>query len=72
MENLKYLHIYSDKCWCESDTFKGTPNTIVLTDEQYEQLGKTLEFCNGQLVEMTEEEKNKQMTASSTPKSTIE
>lgn len=50
MENLKYLHLYSDSCWCESDTFKGTPNTIVMTEEDYEQLGKTLEFRNGQLV----------------------
>lgn len=50
MENLKYIHIYSNSCWCESDTFKDTPNTIVLTDKQYEQLGKTLEFRNGQLV----------------------
>ena len=55
MENLKYLHLYSDTCWCESDTFKGTPNTIVLTDEQYEQLGKTLEFRNGQLVAKVQE-----------------
>lgn len=36
--------------------FKGTPNTIVLTDEQYGQLGETLKFENGQLVEMVEEE----------------
>ena len=50
MENLKYLHLYSDTCWCESDTFKGTPNTIVMTEEDYNQLGKTLEFRNGQLV----------------------
>lgn len=50
MENLKYIHIYSDSCWCESDTFKDTPNTIVMTEEDYEQLGKTLEFRNGQLV----------------------
>ena len=54
---MKYIHIYTDECYCESSSFKGTPNTIVLTDEQYEQLGKTLEFRNGQLVEMTEEEK---------------
>lgn len=54
---MKYLHIYDDNCYCESQSFKGTPNTIVLTDEQYEQLGKTLKFENGQLVEMTEEEK---------------
>jgi hypothetical protein len=40
-----------------SDSFEGTPNTIVLTDEQYEQLGKTLKFENEQLVEMTDEEK---------------
>lgn len=50
MENLKYLHLYSDTCWCESDTFKGTPNTIVMTEGDYEQLGRTLEFRNGQLV----------------------
>ena len=53
---MKYIHIYDDGSYCESDSFKGTPNTIVLTDEQYEQLGKTLEFRNGQLTEMTEEE----------------
>lgn len=54
---MKYIHVYSDTSYCESDSFKGTPNTIVLTDEQYEQLGKTLTFENGQLVVMTEEEK---------------
>ena len=53
----KYIHLYSDNAYCESDSFKGTANTLVLTDEQYEQLGKTLTFDNGQLVEMTEEEK---------------
>ena len=53
---MKYIHLYDDFHYCESDSFKGTPNTIVLTDEQYEQLGKTLEFRNGQLTEMTEEE----------------
>ena len=47
---MKDIHIYSDNAYCMSDSFKGTPNTIVLTDEQYEQLGKTLEFRNGQLV----------------------
>lgn len=54
---MKYIHLYNDNSYCISDSFKGTPNTIVLTDEQYEQLGKTLEFRNGQLVEMSEEEK---------------
>ena len=49
---MKYIHIYSDTSYCESDSFKGTPNTIVLTDEQYEQLGKTLKFENGKLVPM--------------------
>ena len=53
---MKYIHLYSDGCYCESDSFKGTPNTIVLTDEQYAELGKTLKFQNGQLAEMTEEE----------------
>lgn len=52
---MKYIHLYDDSNYCESYSFKGTPNTIVLTDEQYEQLGKTLEFRNGQLVEMVEE-----------------
>lgn len=50
MENLKYLHLYSDTCWYESDSFKDTPNTIVLTEQDYKQLGITLEFRNGQLV----------------------
>lgn len=47
---MKYIHLYEDKAYCESPSFRETPNTIVLTDEQYEQLGKTLEFENGQLV----------------------
>ena len=47
---MKYIHLYNDNSYCESQSFKDTPNTIVLTDEQYEQLGKTLEFRNGQLV----------------------
>lgn len=50
---MKYIHIYNDYSYCESDSFKGTPNTIVLTDEQYEQLGKTIKFENGQLVVIT-------------------
>lgn len=54
---MKYIHIYDDNSYCESQSFKGTPNTIVLTDYEYVQLGKTLKFQNGQLVEMTEEEK---------------
>ena len=52
---MKYIHLYNDTSYCESDSFKATPNTIILTDEQYAQLGKTLEFRNGQLVEKTEE-----------------
>ena len=52
---MKYIHLYNDNSYCESDSFKGTSNTIVLTDEQYEQLGKTLKFDNGQLTEITEE-----------------
>lgn len=56
---MKYIHLYNDNSYCESLSFEGTPHTIVLTDEQYEQLGKTLEFRGGQLVEMTEEEKAK-------------
>ena len=52
---MKYIHIYNDYEYCMSDSFRGTPNTIVLTDEQYEQLGKTLEFRNGQLVAKIQE-----------------
>ena len=52
---MKYIHVYEDGAYCMSDSFKGTPNTIVLTDEQYEQLGKTLEFRNGQLVAKIQE-----------------
>ena len=52
---MKYIHLYNNNSYCESSSFKGTPNTIVLTDEQYEQLGKTLEFHNGQLVAMVQE-----------------
>ena len=52
---MKYIHLYSDNSYCESSSFEGTPNTIVLTDEQYEQLGKTLEFRNGQLVAKIQE-----------------
>lgn len=52
---MKYIHIYDEYSYCESNSFKGTPNTIVLTNEQYEQLGITLTFKNGQLVEMDEE-----------------
>ena len=47
---MKYIHLYDDNSYCESSSFRGAPNTIVLTDEQYAQLGKTLEFRNGQLV----------------------
>lgn len=53
---MKYIHVYEDGGYCMSDSFKGTPNTTVLTDEQYEQLGKTLEFRNGQLVAKVQEE----------------
>ena len=59
---MKYIHIYDDDSYCESSSFKGTPNTIVLTDYEYEQLGKTLKFQNGQLTEMTEEEKAQAQT----------
>ena len=55
---MKYIHLYDDYSYCESQSLKGTPNTIVLTDEQYEQLGKTLEFRNGQLVEKVQEVNN--------------
>ena len=52
---MKYIHLYNDNNYCKSKYFKGTPNTIVLTDEQYEQLGKTLEFRDGQLVAKVQE-----------------
>ena len=60
---MKYIHIYTDNIYCESDSFKGTPSTIVLTDYEYEQLGKTLKFQNCQLTEMTEEKAQVQAQA---------
>ena len=54
---MKYIHLYNGNSYCESQSFKGAPNTIILTDERYEQLGKTLKFENGQLVKMDKEEK---------------
>ena len=58
---MKYIHVYTDQTYCESQSFKDTPNTIVLTDYEYEQLGKTLKFQNGQLTEMTEAEMQAQI-----------
>ena len=55
---MKYIHLYDDNSYCMSDSFEGTPNTIVLTDEQYEQLGKTLELRGGQLVAKVQEVNN--------------
>ena len=55
---MKYIHLYNDNSYCESQSFKDTLNTIVLTDEQYEQLGKTLEFRSGQLVAKVQEVNN--------------
>ena len=52
---MKYIHLYDDNSYCESSSFEGTPNTIVLTDEQYERLGKTLKFEKGQLVAKVQE-----------------
>lgn len=54
---MKYIHVYDDNSnsYCESSLFEGTPNTIVLTDEQYEQLGITLKFENGKLVAKVQE-----------------
>ena len=52
---MKYINLYDDNSYCESSSFEGTPGTIALTDEQYEQLGKTLEFRNGQLVAKVQE-----------------
>lgn len=52
----KYIHLYGDNAYCESDSFRDTPNTIILSNQQYEQLGKTLKFENGKLVEIPEAE----------------
>lgn len=61
---MKYIHLYTDTCYCESQSFKNTPNTLVLTDEQYERLGKTLKFKNGVLTFMTTEEQEAVINAS--------
>lgn len=48
---MKYIHLYSDDEYCESDSFKGSPNTIELPDEQFEALkANTMRFEGGVLV----------------------
>ncbi len=51
---MKYIHLYDDNNYCMSDSFKGTPNTLELTDYEYENLGNKFEFKDGELVEVTE------------------
>lgn len=43
---MKYIHLYNDNSYCESQSVKTTANVIVLTDEQYNDRGKTLKFQN--------------------------
>lgn len=53
---MKYLKLYSDKTWMESVALKGKPNTIVLTDEEFAQIGVTKRFENGVLIDIPQAE----------------
>ena len=53
---MKYLKLYSDKSWMESVALKGKPDTIVLTDEEFAQIGVTKRFENGVLIDIPQAE----------------
>lgn len=53
---MKYLKLYSDKTWMESVALKGKPDTIVLTDEEFAQIGITKRFENGVLIDIPQAE----------------
>ena len=53
---MKYIHLYDDDNYCISESFKGTPNTIVLTDEEFAQIGVTKRFENGVLIDIPQAE----------------
>ena len=53
---MKYLKLYSDKTWMESVALRGKPDTIVLTDEEFAQIGVTKRFENGVLIDIPQAE----------------
>ena len=53
---MKYLKLYSDKSWMESQALRGKPNTIELTDEEFAQIGVTKRFENGVLIDIPQAE----------------
>ena len=53
---MKYLKLYSDKTWMESQALKGKPDTIELTDEEFAQIGVTKRFENGALIDIPQAE----------------
>ena len=53
---MKYLKLYSDKTWMESQALKGKPDTIELTDEEFAQIGVTKRFENGVLIDIPQAE----------------
>ena len=53
---MKYLKLYSDKTWMESVALRGKPDTIVLTDEEFAQIGVTKRFENGVLIDIPQDE----------------
>ena len=53
---MKYLKLYSDNTWMESQALKGKPDTIELTDEEFAQIGVTKRFENGVLIDIPQAE----------------
>ena len=53
---MKYLKLYSDKTWMESQALKGKPDTIELTDDEFAQIGVTKRFENGVLIDIPQAE----------------
>lgn len=56
---MKYLHIYKDNSFCESDSFKtyiGKDGYMAISDEEYAEIGNTKRIENGVIVEIPQSE----------------
>lgn len=56
---MKYLHIYEDNSFCESDSFRtyiGQNGYIAISDEEYAELEKTKRIENGVIVDIPQSE----------------
>lgn len=56
---MKYLHIYKDNSFCESDSFKpyiGKDGYIAISDEEYAEIGNTKRVVNGIIIDIPQSE----------------